>query len=192
MFGDNQAVVNSSTLLHKQHTLLSYHRVCEAIAAKMIVFIHIDGRINPADIPSKHWGNCQVWGSLQPLLFWSGDTIDTIVRKHGVSFEEEEKGFVEEEKIKMVIDSNGQGVLDFPKPRVTRVGHVLPGLVTSMTGPHDRSSTNASMNESCRSVLPTDPVSDGGLDGSWVQGMENQMHAYAFLIRNSFYWNFRA
>jgi hypothetical protein len=58
MFGDSQAVVNSSTLpearLHKRHTLISYHRVCEAIAAKMIVFIHIDGRIDPADILSKH------------------------------------------------------------------------------------------------------------------------------------------
>jgi hypothetical protein len=95
MFGDNQAVVNSSTLpeakLHKQHTLLLYHSVCEAIATKMIVFIHIDGRINPADILSKHWGNCQVWGSLQPLLFWSGDTIDTIIRKRGVNFEEKQR-----------------------------------------------------------------------------------------------------
>jgi hypothetical protein len=93
MFCDNQAVVNSSTLpeakLHKQHTLLLYHRVCEAIAAKMIVFIHIDGRINPVDILSKHWGHRQVWGSLQPLLFWSGDTIDMVIEKHGVVFEEE-------------------------------------------------------------------------------------------------------
>jgi hypothetical protein len=72
MFGDNQAVVNSLTLpeakLHKQHTLLSYHRVCEAIAAKMIVFIHIDGRINPVDILSKHWGNRQVWGRALVIL----------------------------------------------------------------------------------------------------------------------------
>jgi hypothetical protein len=94
MFGDNQAVVNSSTLpeakLDKQHTLLSYHRVHEAIAPKMIVFIHIDGCINPTDILSKHWGNFQVWGSLQPLLFWLGDTIGTFIEKHGVVFEEEE------------------------------------------------------------------------------------------------------
>jgi hypothetical protein len=49
MFGDNQAVVKSSTIpaakLHKRHILLSFHRVREAIAARMIVFIHIDGRI---------------------------------------------------------------------------------------------------------------------------------------------------
>jgi hypothetical protein len=54
MFGDNQAVVNRSTLpepkLHKRHSFLTLHRVREAIAAKMIAFIHIDGRINPAHI----------------------------------------------------------------------------------------------------------------------------------------------
>jgi hypothetical protein len=73
MFGDNQAVVKSSTLpeakLHKQHTLLSFHRVCEAVASKMVIFIRIDGRTNPADILSKHWGNRQVWENLQPLMF---------------------------------------------------------------------------------------------------------------------------
>jgi hypothetical protein len=98
--------------------------------------LHIDGRINPVDILSKHWGNCQVWGSLQPLLFWSGDTIDTIIGKHGVVFEEEEKSFLKEGKFKTVVDSNGQGVLDFPKPRDTRVGHdsdVVPVLSANMT-----------------------------------------------------------
>ena len=82
MFGDNQAVVKSSTLpeakLHKRHTLLSFHRVRLAIAARIVHFIHIDGRINPADILSKHWGYRQVWENLQPLLFWGGDTMDTI------------------------------------------------------------------------------------------------------------------
>jgi hypothetical protein len=82
MFGDNQAVVKSSTLpeakLHKRHTLLSFHRVREAIAAGFIHFIHIDGRINPADILSKHWGHSQVWENLKPLLFWMGDTLQSM------------------------------------------------------------------------------------------------------------------
>jgi hypothetical protein len=81
MFGDNLAVVKSSTLpkakLHKRHTLLSFHRVREAIAAGIIYFIHIDGRINPADILSKHWGHAQVWE--KPLLFWQGDTIHSLI-----------------------------------------------------------------------------------------------------------------
>jgi hypothetical protein len=43
---------------------------------------------------------------------------------------------VKEEKIKTVVDSNRQGVSDFPKPRVTRVGHdsdLVPVLLTNMT-----------------------------------------------------------
>jgi hypothetical protein len=51
-------------------------------------------------------------------------------------FEAEESDCVKEEKIKTVIDSNRQGVSDFPKPQVTRVGHdseVVPVLLTNTT-----------------------------------------------------------
>jgi hypothetical protein len=51
-------------------------------------------------------------------------------------FEEEESDFVTKEKIKAVINSNRQGVLDFPKPQVTRVGHdsgAVPVLSSNMT-----------------------------------------------------------
>ena len=45
MFGDNKSVVTSSTvphsLLSKRHNMLSYHRVREAIAAKILVFIGV-------------------------------------------------------------------------------------------------------------------------------------------------------
>ena len=80
MFGDNQSVVNSSTKphskLHKRHTALSFHRVREAIASKLLHFTFIPGESNPADILSKHWGHHKVWRSLQPLLFWEGNTMD--------------------------------------------------------------------------------------------------------------------
>ena len=60
LFGDNEAVVTSSTTPHsvlkKRHNALSYHRVREAIASRIIVFKHIPGSLNPADILSKHWG----------------------------------------------------------------------------------------------------------------------------------------
>ena len=82
MFGDNQSIVNSSTILHgnlhKRHTALSYHRVREAIAAKIITFTPIPGKINPADILSKHWGYQQVKDTLQALLFYKGDTNDLL------------------------------------------------------------------------------------------------------------------
>ena len=78
MFGDNQAVVNNSAIPHsclsKRHNALSYHRVREAIAAKVISYFWIDGKNNPADIVSKHWSYPQVWHLLQPILFFSGDT----------------------------------------------------------------------------------------------------------------------
>ena len=65
MFGDNESVVKSSTIPHstltKRHNALSYHRVREAIAGKIIRFFHIKGENNPADIVSKHWGQTQVW-----------------------------------------------------------------------------------------------------------------------------------
>jgi hypothetical protein len=54
MFGDNESVVNSSTVphgkLHKRHMMLSFHRVREAIASGMIVFTFLPGSLNPADI----------------------------------------------------------------------------------------------------------------------------------------------
>ena len=80
MFGDNESVVNSSVTvhakLHKRHTMLSFHRVREAVASGMIAFIHIPGDLNPADILSKHWGYSQIWLRLKAVLFWMGDTAE--------------------------------------------------------------------------------------------------------------------
>ena len=80
MFGDNESVVNSSSLphsrLHKRHTALSFHRVREGIAAGVAQFYYIPSLSNPADILSKQWGYQQAWPMLQPLLFWEGDTMD--------------------------------------------------------------------------------------------------------------------
>jgi hypothetical protein len=77
MFGYNKLVVDSSmgfdAKLHKRHTALSFHKVREAIAARKIIFMHIPGAINPADILSKHWEYAAVWKLLRPLLFWKGD-----------------------------------------------------------------------------------------------------------------------
>ena len=86
MFGDNETVVGSSSVpharLHKRHVLLSFHRVREAIAAKVIKFIHIPGASNPADILSKAWGYRQIWDVLKPILFWEGDTLDLVELSH--------------------------------------------------------------------------------------------------------------
>ena len=80
MFGDNESVVNSSMQphgkSHKRHVALSFHRVHEAIASKIVAFFHMPGSDNPADVLSKHWGHQQVYELLQPLLFWEGDTMN--------------------------------------------------------------------------------------------------------------------
>ena len=80
MFGDNESVVNSATnmyaKLHKRHTALAFHRVREAIASGFIAFSFIPGKINPADILSKHWSYRSVWPMLKALLFWPADTND--------------------------------------------------------------------------------------------------------------------
>ena len=80
MFGDNEAVVKSSAIPHskltKRHSILSYHRVREAIAAKIVRFYHIPGVENPADALSEHWGYQAVWPVLRPLLFWKVEVGD--------------------------------------------------------------------------------------------------------------------
>ena len=84
LFGDNESVVKSGTLphspLHKRWHGLAYHYTREAVASGMVLFHHIPGDVNPADILSKHWGYSQIWDQLQPLLFWRGDTGDLLRR----------------------------------------------------------------------------------------------------------------
>ena len=75
VFGDNIAVVNGSTTphakIHKRHVALSFHRVREAIASKIVSYHFIKGEINPADILSKHWGHSKIWPTLKPFLGWN-------------------------------------------------------------------------------------------------------------------------
>ena len=59
---------------------MSYHHVHEAITAKILTFIHIDGRLNVADILSKHCGFQQAWPLIKPLLYWMGDTLQCEVK----------------------------------------------------------------------------------------------------------------
>ena len=73
MFGDNKSVVDSSMTPHgkmrKRHIALSFHRVRESIAAKIVSYHFIDGKDNPADILSKHWAHNDIWPLLKAILF---------------------------------------------------------------------------------------------------------------------------
>jgi hypothetical protein len=48
------------------------------IAAKILGYYWIDGKSNPADIVSKHWGYQKIWHLLKTLLFYSGNTLDLV------------------------------------------------------------------------------------------------------------------
>jgi hypothetical protein len=81
MFGDNESIVNSSTMiddkLHKRHNALAFHKVREAIAAGFTAYYHILSQHNLADVVSKHWGYNDLWLLLQSILFWkTGNTAD--------------------------------------------------------------------------------------------------------------------
>ena len=72
MFGDNKSVVTSSTvphsLLSKRLNILSYHRVREAIAAKILVYHGCDSPQNKSDILSKHWEFSKVFHIIRDLF----------------------------------------------------------------------------------------------------------------------------
>jgi hypothetical protein len=48
-------------------------------------FHHVRGKLNPADILSKHWDYTSIWNVLKPLMFWQGDTKELVL-----TFPEEE------------------------------------------------------------------------------------------------------
>jgi hypothetical protein len=80
ILGDIRAVVNDSAIpsLSKRNNTLSFHRVREPIAKRIVNFVGINGKNNPADIVTKHWSYPQIWHVLQAILFYSGDTMDLI------------------------------------------------------------------------------------------------------------------
>ena len=73
MLGDNKSVVLNTTIpssaLKKKHNAIAYHRVREAIAARLIRFCHIDTEVNLADILTKPLANDDFHRLAKPLLF---------------------------------------------------------------------------------------------------------------------------
>ena len=73
MLGDNKSVVLNTTIpssaLKKKHNAIAYHRVREAIAARIIRFCHIDTNLNVADALTKPLGNAEFHNLVKPCLF---------------------------------------------------------------------------------------------------------------------------
>ena len=76
MFGDDRSIVTSATLPHstlsKKHIILAFHRVREAIAAKIIDFHRIQSEYNLSDMLSKHWEHINIFPMILKLLITSG------------------------------------------------------------------------------------------------------------------------
>ena len=93
LFGDNRSVVTSATLPHstltKRHYILAFHRVREAIAAKLMAFYWIQSAYNLSDMLSKHWDHPTVYPMVLKLLITRGNI--TLIPKEAT--QEKEKKF---------------------------------------------------------------------------------------------------
>ena len=73
MLGDNMSVVLNtsvpSSVLKKKHCSISYHRIREAIAAKIMRFAHIPSTRNFSDIMTKSLGGNTFYALVKKLLF---------------------------------------------------------------------------------------------------------------------------
>ena len=78
MFGNNKSVIMSATIpqsvLNKRHNMLSYDRVREAIAAKILDFYWCSSGQNKSNILSKHWEHAEVMDTIRDLLDYQGET----------------------------------------------------------------------------------------------------------------------
>ena len=74
LFGDNLSTIISSTKsdgrLAKRWNILSFHRVCEAVAHGIVRPFHIEGKNNPANVLSKHTSSSIWYELMRPLIFW--------------------------------------------------------------------------------------------------------------------------
>ena len=72
MFGDNKSVITSATIpqsvLNERHNMLSYHRVREAIAAKILDFYWCSSDQNKSNILSKHWEHAKVKDTITEIF----------------------------------------------------------------------------------------------------------------------------
>ena len=102
LFGDNRSVVTSATLPHstltKRHNIPVFHRVREAIAAKLMAFYWIQSAYNLSDMLSKHWDHPTVYPMILKLLITRGNI--TLIPKEATQEKEKENLKLQPENLK--------------------------------------------------------------------------------------------
>ena len=92
LFGDNRSVATSAPLHHstltKRLNILAFHRVREAIAAKLMAFYWIQSAYNLSDMFSKHWDHPTVYPMILKLLITRGNI--TLIPKEVTQEKEKE------------------------------------------------------------------------------------------------------
>ena len=103
LFGDNRSVVTSATLpystLTKRHNILAFHRVREAIAAKLMAFYWIQSAYNSSHMLSKHWDHPTVYPVILKLLITRGTM--TLIPREATQEKEKEILNPQPEKLKI-------------------------------------------------------------------------------------------
>ena len=98
----NRSVVTSATLPHstltKHHNILAFHRVREAIAAKLMAFYWIQSAYNLSDMLSKHWNHPAVYPMILKLLITRGNI--TQIPRAATQEKEKENFKMQTEKVK--------------------------------------------------------------------------------------------
>ena len=99
LFGDTTSEITSATLPHStltiDHNILAFHRVKEAIAAKIMAFYQIYSTYNLSDMLSKHWDHPSVYTMILKLLITIGNIA--LIPKEA-----------SEEKQKKILDGKGR------------------------------------------------------------------------------------
>ena len=78
------------SILSKHHNILAFHRVREAIAAKLMAFYWIQSAYNLSDVLSKHWDHPTEYPMILKLVITRGNI--TFIPKEATQ-ETENKNF---------------------------------------------------------------------------------------------------
>ena len=101
-------MVTIATLPHstltKRHNILAFHRVREAIAAKLMASYWIQSAYNLSDMLSKHWDHPTVYPMILKLLITSGNII--LVPRETTQEKEKEILKTQPEKLKKKENKN--------------------------------------------------------------------------------------